>query len=76
MQFSPSIRTVALKECRYSTVSTLLQYYLFMPLPQKDVHLIYLANSLAQNSIIIFTRTVHDAQRYMHLGLLCGHCSP
>lgn len=37
-----------------------------MPLPQKDVHLIYLANALAQNSIIIFTRTVHDAQRYVY----------
>jgi ATP-dependent RNA helicase DDX47/RRP3 len=48
---------------KYSTVSTLLQYYLFIPLSQKDVHLVYLANSLAQNSIIIFTRTVHDAQR-------------
>ncbi|OSX65100.1 hypothetical protein POSPLADRAFT_1053878 [Postia placenta MAD-698-R-SB12] len=48
---------------KYSTVSTLLQYYLFIPLVQKDVHLIYLANILAQNSIIIFTRTVHDAQR-------------
>lgn len=48
---------------RYSTVDTLLQYYLFIPLIQKDVHLIYLANTLAQNSTIIFTRTVHDAQR-------------
>jgi ATP-dependent RNA helicase DDX47/RRP3 len=48
---------------RYSTVSTLLQYYLFIPLSQKDVHLVYLANSLAQNSMIVFTRTVHDAQR-------------
>lgn len=48
---------------KYSTVSTLLQHYLFMPLSQKDVHLVYLANSLAQNSIIVFTRTVHDAQR-------------
>ncbi|EIN07447.1 DEAD-domain-containing protein [Punctularia strigosozonata HHB-11173 SS5] len=48
---------------KYQTVSTLLQYYLFIPLSQKDVHLIYLANSLASNSIIIFTRTVHDAQR-------------
>jgi len=48
---------------KYSTVDTLLQYYLFIPLVQKDVHLIYLANSLAQNSTIIFTRTVHDAQR-------------
>jgi len=48
---------------KYQTVSTLLQYYLFKPLVQKDVHLIYLCNSLAQNSIIVFTRTVHDAQR-------------
>ncbi|TFY76963.1 hypothetical protein EWM64_g7047 [Hericium alpestre] len=48
---------------KYSTVSTLLQYYLFIPLSQKDVHLIYLANSLAQNSMMVFTRTVHDAQR-------------
>jgi len=48
---------------KYSTVSTLLQYYLFIPMVKKDVNLIYLANSLASNSIIIFTRTVHDAQR-------------
>ncbi|KAI6118774.1 DEAD-domain-containing protein [Pisolithus thermaeus] len=48
---------------KYQTVSTLLQYYLFVPLIHKDVHLIYLANELASNSIIIFTRTVHDAQR-------------
>ncbi|EIW85046.1 DEAD-domain-containing protein [Coniophora puteana RWD-64-598 SS2] len=48
---------------KYQTVSTLLQYYLFIPLAQKDVHLVYLVNSLASNSIILFTRTVHDAQR-------------
>ncbi|KAG1891267.1 DEAD-domain-containing protein [Suillus subluteus] len=48
---------------KYQTVSTLLQYYLLVPLVHKDVHLIYLANHLASNSIIIFTRTVHDAQR-------------
>jgi len=48
---------------KYQTVSTLLQYFLLKPLVEKDVHLIYLCNSLAQNSIIIFTRTVHDAQR-------------
>jgi ATP-dependent RNA helicase DDX47/RRP3 len=30
---------------------------------QKDVHLVALCNSLAQNSIMVFTRTVHDAQR-------------
>ncbi|KAF9009439.1 P-loop containing nucleoside triphosphate hydrolase protein [Cyathus striatus] len=48
---------------KYQTVSTLLQYYLLMPLKDKDAYLIYLANTLAQNSIIIFTRTVHDAAR-------------
>ena len=48
---------------RYQTVSTLLQYYLLMPLKEKDVHLIYIANSLAQNTMIIFTRTVSDASR-------------
>ncbi|VDC06553.1 unnamed protein product [Peniophora sp. CBMAI 1063] len=48
---------------KYSTVSTLLQYYLFIPLVQKDVHLVHLCNNLAQNSIMVFTRTVHDAQR-------------
>ncbi|KAF7376095.1 ATP-dependent rRNA helicase [Mycena sanguinolenta] len=48
---------------KYQTVSTLLQYYLFMPLQDKDTHLVSLANSLAQNSMIIFTRTVHDAGR-------------
>ncbi|TFK72159.1 DEAD-domain-containing protein [Pluteus cervinus] len=48
---------------KYQTVSTLLQYYLLMPLKEKDAFLIYLANTLAQNSIMIFTRTVHDAAR-------------
>lgn len=62
-------RSNAFIENRYSTVSTLLQYYLFVPLSQKDVNLINLANSLAQNSIIIFTRTVHDAQRYVSLSI-------
>ncbi|RDB24042.1 ATP-dependent rRNA helicase RRP3 [Hypsizygus marmoreus] len=48
---------------KYQTVSTLLQYYLLMPLKDKDAYLVHLANSLAQNSIIIFTRTVNDAAR-------------
>ncbi|KAJ3566680.1 hypothetical protein NP233_g6847 [Leucocoprinus birnbaumii] len=48
---------------KYQTVSTLLQYYLLMPLKDKDAFLVYLANTLAQNSIMIFTRTVHDASR-------------
>lgn len=36
-----------------------------MPLKDKDTLLVYLANNLAQNSIMIFTRTVHDAARYV-----------
>lgn len=35
-----------------------------MPLKDKDTYLVYLANTLAQNSIMIFTRTVHDTARY------------
>ncbi|CAL1708683.1 unnamed protein product [Somion occarium] len=48
---------------KHQTVSTLLQYYVLVPLPQKDVYLVHLVNSLAHSSIIIFTRTVHDCQR-------------
>ncbi|TRM61874.1 P-loop containing nucleoside triphosphate hydrolase protein [Schizophyllum amplum] len=48
---------------KYQTVDTLLQYYLLMPLKEKDTMLVYLANTLAQNSIMIFTRTVNDASR-------------
>ncbi|KAL5490313.1 RRP3 [Sanghuangporus weigelae] len=48
---------------KYTTVSTLLQYYLFVPYKQKEVNLIHICNTLAQNSIIIFTRTVMDCQR-------------
>ncbi|KAI5124588.1 hypothetical protein M0805_003107 [Coniferiporia weirii] len=48
---------------KYSTVSTLLQHYLFIPYKQKEVNLVHICNSLAQNSIIIFTRTVMDCQK-------------
>ncbi|ETW76217.1 hypothetical protein HETIRDRAFT_126124 [Heterobasidion irregulare TC 32-1] len=48
---------------KYQTVSLLLQYYLLAPLNQKDAYLIHLANSLAQNSIIVYTHTLRDTQR-------------
>lgn len=48
---------------KYSTVSTLHQYYLFMPFAHKDTYLVFLANEQAGHSIIVFTRTVNDAQR-------------
>ncbi|RUS32736.1 P-loop containing nucleoside triphosphate hydrolase protein [Jimgerdemannia flammicorona] len=48
---------------KYSTVSTLLQHYLFFPLKHKDCYLVYLLNELAGHSTIIFTRTVNDTQK-------------
>ncbi|KAF8921428.1 DEAD-domain-containing protein [Mucidula mucida] len=48
---------------KYQTAAKLQQYYLLMPLKDKDAFLVYLTNTLAQNSSIIFTRTVHDAAR-------------
>ncbi|KAI9487244.1 MAG: P-loop containing nucleoside triphosphate hydrolase protein [Benjaminiella poitrasii] len=48
---------------KYSTVKTLLQYYLFFPLKHKDCYMVYLMNELAGNSTIIFTRTCHDTQK-------------
>ena len=57
---------------KYSTVSTLQQYYLFMPFAHKDTYLVHLANEQVGHSIIVFTRTVHDAQRLAVLLRLLG----
>ena len=57
---------------KYSTASTLHQYYLFMPFAHKDTYLVHLANEQAGHSIIVFTRTVHDAQRLAVLLRLLG----
>lgn len=48
---------------KYSTVSTLLQYYMFIPLKHKDTYLVWLANELSGRTMMIFVRTVHDASR-------------
>ncbi|KAK4053321.1 ribosomal RNA processing protein [Microbotryomycetes sp. JL221] len=48
---------------KYQTVSTLLQYYLLVPMKHKDLHLVHLVHTLAGNTTIIFVRTVVDAQR-------------
>ena len=48
---------------KYSTVDTLMQYYLFIPLMHKDTYLTYIVNELAGNSIIIFSTTCASAQR-------------
>ncbi|KXN73762.1 ATP-dependent rRNA helicase rrp3 [Conidiobolus coronatus NRRL 28638] len=48
---------------KYSTVDTLLQYYMFFPFKFKDTYLTYLMNEMAGNSIIVFVRTCHDCER-------------
>ncbi|KAK0438770.1 P-loop containing nucleoside triphosphate hydrolase protein [Armillaria borealis] len=48
---------------RHHTVPTLLQYYVLYPLIHKEALLVYLVHSLLSNSMIVFVRTVHDAQR-------------
>lgn len=45
------------------SVSTLLQSWVFIPLVQKDTHLVYLLNEFAGRSAIVFTRTVNETQR-------------
>ncbi|KAI9298235.1 DEAD-domain-containing protein [Neoconidiobolus thromboides FSU 785] len=48
---------------KYSTVDSLLQFYLFFPFKHKDSYLVYLMNELAGNSGIVFTRTCNDCQK-------------
>lgn len=50
-------------DTKYTTVSTLLQYYLFIPHAHKDVYLAHTLNSLAGNTGIIFVSTCAQAQR-------------
>lgn len=59
---------------KYSTVSTLTQYYLFMPFAQKDLYLVYLVNDTATTakSTVIFVRTVHDCARVASLLRILG----
>ncbi|KAI2629421.1 DEAD-domain-containing protein [Xylaria nigripes] len=54
---------VSVSSSKYQTVSTLKQFYLFIPHAFKDVYLIYLLNEFLGRSTIIFTRTVYEAQR-------------
>eukprot|EP00842_Homolaphlyctis_polyrhiza_P000245 jgi/Hompol1/1220/HPOL_001062-RA len=48
---------------KYSTVSTLLQYYLFFPYKQKECYLTYLLNEMAGQSCIVFTLTCAATQK-------------
>jgi len=65
--FFVTLSTTFLKSSpRYQTVSTLLQHYILMPFTDKQAYFIYLVHNLAQNSIIVFTRTKSEAQ-------MCGY---
>ncbi|KAJ3188062.1 putative ATP-dependent RNA helicase ddx47, partial [Irineochytrium annulatum] len=48
---------------KYSTVSTLLQYYLFFPFKHKECYLAYLLNELAGQSAIVFTLTCSTSRK-------------
>jgi len=47
---------------KYSTVDSLMQSFLFIPLSHKNTYLTYIINELSGNSIIIFTSTCNSAQ--------------
>ncbi|KAI1738853.1 DEAD-domain-containing protein [Xylaria scruposa] len=61
---------VSVSSSKYQTVSTLKQFYCFIPHAFKDFYLIYLLNEFVGRSTIIFTRTVFEAQR---LSILIRH---
>ena len=54
---------VSISSNKYQTVSTLKQHYLFIPFMHKDTYMVHMVNEFAGQSIIIFTRTVYEAQR-------------
>ncbi|KAL8972962.1 MAG: hypothetical protein Q9183_000263 [Haloplaca sp. 2 TL-2023] len=54
---------VSISTNKYQTVATLIQSYLFLPHKDKDLYLVYLLTKFAAQSIIVFTRTVNEAQR-------------
>lgn len=52
---------------KYTTVSTLLQSYIFFPFKYKDTYLVYLLNEMSGQSCIVFARTCNDTQRLAFL---------
>ncbi|KAG7085634.1 hypothetical protein E1B28_003181 [Marasmius oreades] len=57
---------------KYTTVSSLLQYYLLVPLVKKEVTLVSLLNSMAQNSVIVFVRTKACARKLAIMSRILG----
>lgn len=54
---------ISLSANKYQTVATLIQNYLFLPHREKDLYLVYLLDRFSGQSIMVFTRTVNEAQR-------------
>lgn len=48
---------------KYQTVEQLQQYYVFIPVKYKDVHLVHILNELAGNSFMIFCSTCNNTVR-------------
>lgn len=48
---------------KYQTVEKLQQFYIFVPVKFKDVHLVYILNELAGNSFMVFCSTCANTQR-------------
>ncbi|KAK7111865.1 probable ATP-dependent RNA helicase DDX47 [Littorina saxatilis] len=48
---------------KFQTVSTLKQFYVFIPAKFKDVYLVYILNELAGNSFMVFCSTCANTQR-------------
>lgn len=63
---------VSVSSNKYQTVATLLQYYCFIPQKHKDLYLIWLLNEHIGQSVIIFTRTVHETMRLTILARALG----
>jgi ATP-dependent RNA helicase DDX47/RRP3 len=56
--------SISNSESKYSTVSTLLQSYLFLPHKHKDLYLVSLLSThFPGMATIVFTRTVNETQR-------------
>ncbi|VVT55313.1 uncharacterized protein SAPINGB_P004534 [Magnusiomyces paraingens] len=48
---------------KYDTASSLLQYYMFIPMVHKDTYLVYLLQQMEGHTAIVFARTISDAER-------------
>jgi ATP-dependent RNA helicase DDX47/RRP3 len=49
---------------KYSTVSTLSQYYVFIPMKFRECYLVYLLNELSGNTAILFVSTCMAALKF------------